>query len=165
MRKQLTLWDAKKKEFTKIKLGSVSSERFGEVLSSIAKDYGDYLKKNGWIDMAYWELLNEPTVLEYPVVRRLHSLVHKGSPQLKTILKGPPPYPDLHNFVDIWCPLLGRFDKDECGQRRKKGEEIFWHICNTPYPPYPNFHIDQDGIEPRILFWMAWKEGVSWLLH
>ena len=164
-RKSIGVWDAESQESVTMALGSVFEKKFGEVLPSIAADYEAYLRQHGWKELAYWELLNEPTVLEYPAVRRLHSLVARGAPGIKRVLKGPPPYPDLQGYVDIWCPLIGRFDERECRLAKTRGESVFWHICDTPFPPYPNLYVDKHGIEPRLLFWMAWKYGVDGLLY
>ena len=164
-RKSIGVWDAESQESVTMALGSVFENKFGEVLPSIAADYEAYLRQHGWKEFAYWELLNEPTVLEYPAVRRLHSLVARGAPGIKRVLKGPPPYPDLQGYVDIWCPLIGRFDQRECRLAKTRGESVFWHICDTPFPPYPNLYVDKHGIEPRLLFWMAWKYGVDGLLY
>jgi len=100
-------------------------------------------------------------------------------PEFYKKLKEIAPYPvmqTLNNFdmldelvgsVDIWCPLLTTYAaKPDFFQTRKAKKETLWlYTCNGDYPPTPNFYIERPGIEHRIIFWQAYREGATGFLY
>ena len=44
---------------------------------------------------------------------------------------------------------------------RQGGEEAWWYGCNNPKVPYPTYHLDDDLIGTRVLFWMQHEYGVQ----
>lgn len=71
--------------------------------------------------------------------------------------------------LDIWCPITQAFSDPEireyAAKRRALGDEVWWYVCSWPKPPYANFLIDGNGVEPRILFWMKWLYRIDGFLH
>ncbi len=59
-----------------------------------------------------------------------------------------------------WSPTFTR-------QLRQRGAQIWWYVnpwtyvLDPPHPTYPNLFIDHQGIEHRVLGWMAFRYGVS----
>lgn len=100
-------------------------------------------------------------------------------PQLYRDLKKIAPYPvmqtlnstgglgNLVGAVDIWCPLLTIYaQKAKFFQERLANNETLWlYTCNGDYPPIPNFYIERPGIEHRIMFWQAYREGATGFLY
>jgi hypothetical protein len=61
-------------------------------------------------------------------------------------------------------PNLAR-DSEFYQERKKAGDTLWMYVCVSPQPPYANFYIDEPGVDHRVLFWQAWKRGVTGLLY
>ena len=74
---------------------------------------------------------------------------------------------ELTGLVDIWCPLLTiYYQNTEFFQKRRAAGDTLWlYTCNGDYPPTPNFYIERPGIEHRIIFWQAYREGATGFLY
>ena len=77
---------------------------------------------------------------------------------------------DTVGGVQTWCPQYSHWHSE--GQRqeyynrmttedRQYGEEAWWYGCNNPKAPYPTYHLDDDLIGTRVLFWMQHDYGVQ----
>lgn len=100
-------------------------------------------------------------------------------PQLYHDLKKIAPYPVMQTLnnrdnlaklvgaVDIWCPLLTTYSQnaDFFQERLAKNETLWLYTCNGDSPPIPNFYIERPGIEHRIMFWQAYREGATGFLY
>ena len=77
---------------------------------------------------------------------------------------------DTVGGVQTWCPQYSHWHSE--GQRqeyynrmntqdRAYGEEAWWYGCNNPKAPYPTYHLDDDLIGTRVLFWMQHEYDVQ----
>jgi len=41
----------------------------------------------------------------------------------------------------------------------------WWYICNHPYEPFPNWHIDREMVIPRVLSWMQYDYDINGVLY
>jgi len=153
--------------------GTFHSSRRGQILnfpqgtpehmrlfSKYCKAVMDKIIENGWYEKhcVFW--FDEPAEKDYPFVREGMEYLKKANARMKRMLTEQPE-PELYGFVDIWLPVLSRYDRERAKERQAKGEEIWWYICCGPKAPYPNNFIDHPAIEPRIWFWMTWQNGVT----
>jgi len=74
-------------------------------------------------------------------------------------------YELLDGYLDIWCPNLSFYDEPAMRAKQTRGEEVWWYVCCGPGKPYPNFFVDYDGIDHRVLMWMQKLYDVQGLLY
>lgn len=41
----------------------------------------------------------------------------------------------------------------------------WWYVCNHPYEPYPNWHIDREMVIPRVTSWMQYDYDIDGILY
>ena len=142
-------------------------------IRSYLHDYGRHLREKGWLSMAYFYSWDEPTLNDFPPggvqesfhrIRDLTSLVREACPGLK-VLVTTPPSPELDGAVDIWVPITAQYQPQEAREYQAKGDQVWWYTCNWPHQPYANLLIDEPAIDHRILFWQAWRYGVTGFLY
>ena len=77
---------------------------------------------------------------------------------------------DTVGGVQTWCPQYQHWHSESQRQEyydrmntedRAYGEEAWWYGCNNPKAPYPTYHLDDDLIGTRVLFWMQHEYGVQ----
>jgi len=102
---------------------------------------------------------------------QMAKLIRSKYPELKIALIATPD-PTINDYVDIWIPWVFQYNnpkvRQELEQRRAAGDELWWYTCvyNIEGPRRcPVLNIDVDGMDPRILSWMAWKQGVTGYLY
>ena len=136
------------------------TEEYMALFSQYCRQVVDHLKAKGWYDehCVYW--FDEPAPDDYDFVRQGMKDLHEADPRLRRMLTEQPEE-ELYGYVDIWMPVLSRYDHETAQARRKEGDEIWWYICTGPKTPYPNNFIDHPAIEPRIWFWMTWENDVT----
>ena len=72
----------------------------------------------------------------------------------------------LADLVDIWAPPIYGYSKSFSEKiRREKGMEVLWYLYVKPWRPFPNFFIEYHALDPRILSWMGFDNGVDGILH
>ncbi|MEA3400060.1 MAG: DUF4091 domain-containing protein [Armatimonadota bacterium] len=149
--------------------GSIAGHsRFSDEYKRLhAEMYGpaiEHLRERGWLPLAYSYWFDEPTEEEYEYVAEGMSVLGENCPGLTRLLTEQPEEP-LHDVVDLWVPVLSRFDPEACAARQAAGDEVWWYVCCGPRAPYPNNFIDHPAINHRIRFWMAEKYGVEGSLY
>jgi hypothetical protein len=55
--------------------------------------------------------------------------------------------------VDVWCPLVPRFETNagNVSRARGAGKRLWWYVCLHPRRPFPNFLIEYSAAEARLL--------------
>ncbi|NOZ21098.1 MAG: DUF4091 domain-containing protein [Planctomycetes bacterium] len=136
------------------------SPEYMKLFSHYCKTLVDHLVEKGWYDKhcVYW--FDEPAPKDYPFVVEGMKCLKRAEPRLKRMLTEQPE-PELLGHVDIWLPVLSAYDREKLWPRMARGEVVWWYICCGPKTPYPNNFIDHPAIEPRIWFWMTWREKVT----
>ena len=131
------------------------------------KIYGQmvaHLREKGWLDKAYSYWIDEPRAEHYPFVNKGMQVLGRNCPGLARLLTEQVEEPLVGN-VDIWVPLLSRYNHDRCRRRQQAGDQVWWYVCCGPRSPYPNNFIDHPAINHRIRFWMMEKYGVTGSLY
>ncbi|MFC1452545.1 glycoside hydrolase domain-containing protein [Verrucomicrobiota bacterium] len=133
-----------------------------------AKKYYAYAKSKGWEKDLLFYLCDEPGADQYPGIKARANQIRKAFPGVPTFGATSPREP-LNGLLDIWIPVMGTFGayyiKEDCDARKAMGDDVWMYVCCDPVPPYPNFMIDNDGIDPRIIPWMLWREELTGLLY
>lgn len=77
---------------------------------------------------------------------------------------------DTTGGIQTWCPQYQHWHTESQRQEyysrmetedRLGGEQAWWYGCNNPKAPYPTYHLDDDLIGTRVLFWMQHEYGVQ----
>jgi len=132
-------------------------------------------RTNGWLGKAYFYPLDEPYTAEsYATLKQRADRIHSIDRSLKVVapyFRGPDfptdklIYDLLDGYLDIWCPNLAFYDEQAMRAKQAKGEEVWWYVCCGPGAPYPNFFVNYQGIDHRILMWMQKLYDVQGLLY
>ena len=147
-----------------------------------AKVFAEHLKAKGWWDKAYVYGKDEPWLKDadkaYAQINKDIDLLFAASPLWKGKVLITGPYDDNidDGKVGIWCPVTPMYDDwfwswepkagwEEYTARFKKGEELWFYVCNANIPPYAGYDIDTAiGYEPRIVKWGTWFERATGFL-
>ncbi len=144
----------------------------------------EYVKENGWEKRAYLYLLDEPnSVKDYNQVINLAKVAEAGAPELQRLVveqtyKHDPSWPDLDNYIDIWCALFGFIDRNTVQEKINQGDEVWSYTALVqPAPDYhpeyeklkdknpPYWHIDQPLMSYRIPTWINRQYDITGLLY
>lgn len=134
------------------------------------------LRKGGWLSKGYFYVVDEPGRQDqYDELKRTTQKIRSIDPTLKVVtptdrnpecLPGTSFWDGLAGITTIWCPITPLYDETAAYAKQAKGEEVWWYVCCTPGPPFPNYHINyDDGIAPRVLMWMQKLYNVQGLLY
>ncbi len=121
----------------------------------------------GVIQKSYALVVDEPSDAEYPVVNRAASILHATNPRIPVMITEAPSkkaVAEMGASVDIWTPPLWDLYKDPAASRRvvSQGKTLWWYTYGSDTQRYtPNVLIDKSGADPRVLGWLAQKEGVQ----
>lgn len=81
---------------------------------------------------------------------------------------------DTQGGVQTWCPTFENFQGEDMRQayydrrnnsERIMGEGIWWYGCIIPRAPYPNYHMDDSLVVPRIISWMQYDYEIEGILY
>lgn len=128
------------------------------------REYEKFLKDNGWWDMPYIYGFDELGPERFQELRDTYGGIKKRFPDLPTMTTIAP-QPELKGAVDIWVPLTSNYVHEVAEQYRQGGDDVWWYVCCHPYHPWPNYFVDYNAADPRILWWMSWKENCPGILY
>jgi hypothetical protein len=140
------------------------SEKDLDKMEPRLRDMERFLKDRGWWDMPYVYGFDELGPEKYQELRDTYGGLHKRFPDLKTMTTSAP-QPEMKGYVDIWVPLTAFYVHDVAEQYRKSGDQVWWYVCCSPPHPWPNYFTDYNAIDPRVLWWMSWKEDCPGILY
>ena len=146
-----------------------------DATTKILADYQQHLEERGWLDMAYFFVIDEPGDKHIADLRHTHELLARGAPRIKRrcdfgygayghgggIEPQVAKYRQLAGLFEIWVPHIDCVDYDFLSERQAKGDWVWWYICCSAVHPYPNFLVDYPGVDNRVPFWMLHKYGVN----
>ena len=149
--------------------GGLSPE-YKEVLRQYWTEVYQHYKQKGWLDKLIIECpVNEPNSKEdYDLSREWADLIHSVSPELKFFVVEPiipqdPAWGSLVGYSQVWAMHGNHIEanRDVIRERQAEGDLIHIYLtCDQRYPQ-PNFFIDQDAGDHRMIPWVAYKYHVS----
>ncbi|MBN1341617.1 MAG: DUF4091 domain-containing protein [Phycisphaerae bacterium] len=153
------------KEIGPYKRGTPGYERLHRAIQG---EIARHLAEKKWLDKCYAYWVDEPPPRSYDDVKAGMDLLRRNCPGLRTLLtinhdKGP--YPYFYGSVNLWVPVMQKYDYERARARQKLGECVWWYICCSPRHPYANSFVDHPAINHRIHFWMMEKYGVTGTLY
>jgi hypothetical protein len=111
--------------------------------------------------------VDEPNAKTYAQLNRAAAQLASASPHIP-VLATEAPHPEalkaIGRSVDIWAPPIWDLFKVPKGVAsvRAKGKRVWWYTYGSDTQRYtPNVLIDKPTTEPRVMGWLAAKEGVE----
>ena len=111
--------------------------------------------------------VDEPNAKTYAQLNRAAAQLASASPRIP-VLATEAPHPEalaaIGRSVDIWAPPIWDLFKVPKGvaKVRAAGKRVWWYTYGSDTQRYtPNVLIDKPTTEPRVMGWLAAKEGVQ----
>jgi hypothetical protein len=135
-----------------------------------------YAKNRGWYDqLAFLCPVDEPrNPDEYEAVRRWASIVREVDPEITFSITEQPmtENPEWGSFVghaNSWIVHGNYLARDEhvqvIAERQQAGEQVIWYIsCDQEYPQ-PNYFIDREAADLRMVPWITWRYDLGGILY
>lgn len=132
----------------------------------------EWLKKLGYLNIAYMYLKDEPNTAEqYEIVRKEAALIKSANLNLKRLcteqtITSNKAWGDLYGAVDIWCPIWGLWDAESAKERLARGEELWSYtaLCQGPEGT-PWWQIDMEPLNYRSPLWISWHYDITGFLY
>ena len=136
-------------------------EFYTEFLPALRKN----LRENGWEEMAWQKVCDEPVDMNADDYRRVIEFLRSIDPSIKVMEALQTTR--LTGVMDAWVPQLDTWHNnyDFFESRKKAGDEVWFYTCCFPRGEYPNRFIEQPLLKTRLLYWMAFKYGAAGYLH
>lgn len=71
----------------------------------------------------------------------------------------------FYDYVNLWVPIMDRYNYEKARPRQELGEDVWWYVCTGPKGPYPNNFTDHPAMNHRVRFWMIDKYGLDGSLY
>ena len=128
------------------------------------------LEQAGLDHLAYIYGFDEVNDDVFPRIKDIFGMVHELYPNLRRMTTG---YDTtcgkdtgLRDYIDVWVPLVPRYDMAAAKELRAEGKDMWWYICVGPRPPFPNFFVESPAIEARLLMGaMSYKYQAGGVLY
>jgi len=152
------------------------SEEYKKYVRQFIKQVIDHAREKGWYKkLAFLCPIDEPrTAEEYEGVRRWGRLVKEVDPAVNFMVTEQPlpENPDWGSFVGLanyWIihgNYLSREDHvKSISERQQAGEKVIWYIsCDQEYPQ-PNYFIDREAADTRMISWITWRYKLGGILY
>ncbi len=116
------------------------------------KGYGDYLRKKGWIDMAYVYTYDEAPKRHWPQVKKIAKAIKRAAPELRILqcLNEPEGVKDLAGHVDVFDVYVAQYHRTGVQAMQKRGTEAWLAVCCYP-KDHPNLFIEYPLLDARII--------------
>ena len=144
---------------------ALSNEAYPFMMAFYTQLYS-FLKNNGWFEIFYAHVGDEPQKYCVNEYRIISGLIRKWMPGVKIIEAVETP--ELDGAVDIWVPKSDRYltYKQEFDLKMARGEDEFWfYTCMFPGGHYLNRLLDEELIRTRYLHWANFVYGFTGYLH
>ena len=133
-------------------------------LATWAREFAEFLRKNGWIDKGYVYGFDEVRPDRYEQVVRAYKIIKEAAPDLRTACTVVP-NATLNPVMDIWVPLTPHLGERGIWRHVGEGDEMWWYVCCGPTHPHANWFIDYSSLEHRLLFWQTHRYKVTGFLY
>lgn len=130
----------------------------------------DAVKRLGLIDRALVYIGDETN--DWDEMKRRSEAIRRACPEAMVMIGGSFPRPELEGVIDVFDPQIDVESNEVYSlpadrmrplieQAKEKGEKFVWYVAAGPMLPCPNVQMEEPLIASRVLFWLAWKFGVT----
>jgi hypothetical protein len=143
--------------------------RVESFLQQFLREYAIHVKEQGMAGRVFIHIGDEPHGSQMEDYARIASVAHRCAPELRIIeaLDVSKDYEFFDEHVDVWVPLLGRYDAhvDLIRARREAGKHVWHYTCLFPRGRHPNRFVDYPLLKTRVLHWMNYRWDLTGYLH
>ena len=135
-------------------------------LGRLASAFAAMIEHNGWRDIWYQHVADEPSPHNVTEYRLTAGIVRKYMPGIKLIDAIETPH--MAGALDIYCPknFLYAREKDAYELlRTRPTDEIWCYTCLTPGGKWMNRLLDQEVIRALYLPWGCFRHSLDGYLH
>jgi hypothetical protein len=133
-----------------------------------------HAKENGWYDrLVFLTPIDEPkTAEQYEAVRRWTDAVRAVDRNIRvTVTEQPsaenPTWGTLVGHANAWT-VNGNYlftEPAAVRERQQAGELVTWYISCDQLYPQPNYYIDREAADPRMVSWITWRYKLDGILY
>jgi hypothetical protein len=146
---------------------------FTEELAQRLDGYVAELRRQGLSRMAYFYGFDERREEYDELIKSICKFLKTRYPEVQTFTTAGYMYEkrrhtpaDYQDYMDWYCPLTPRYDRELSARLRQQGKQVWWYVCCGPHWPYANFaSLDYPSIEGRLLGWMTYGWEADGLLY
>ncbi len=152
----------------------VTEERFRGWAQSYLRQVIEHARAEGWYDrLVFLAPVDEPqSAADYREVRTWGDLVHGVDPDVPVAvteqpLPEDPAWGTLVGACNDWIVHGSLLEANELAiaERQDAGELVTWYSsCDQTYP-MPNYYIDREAADPRMLGWITWRYRLGGILY
>lgn len=134
----------------------------------------DHAEKAGWLDRLVFLIpVDEPkNAAQYEEVRRWGTAIREVDAKVRvTVTEQPSPenaaWGSLVGHVNAWT-VNGNYlftDADAIRARHRAGDMVTWYISCDQLYPQPNYYIDREAADPRMVPWLTWRYDLDGILY
>ena len=150
------------------------SPRYADLIRAHVEQVIAHATAAGWRHrLGFWIPVDEPNdPEEYAAVRRWGSAVRAVDPDIPVaITEQPftenPAWGSLVGHVNTWV-INGNylfFGEDRIEARREAGDRVIWYASCDQLYPQPNYYIDREAADLRMVPWITWRYGMAGFLY
>lgn len=119
----------------------------------------EVLERAGGRELAYLYLFDEVREQHFPLLLETAGRLRRELPGVPILTSANDrrfgATSGLDTVIDVWVAIIAHFNKPEVRadieRVRARGARVFWYTTIWPPAPYPNFFLEYDAIEPRLL--------------
>lgn len=118
------------------------------------KSLSGHLQQKGWMEFYLQSQIDEPTNLKR--YKEVCALAKKYMPNVRTIdACGDAEYSPYMDVQIFNISLAWTAKQEIATQQRRQGREVWLYHCCSPYPPFPNRHLDEALSSSRLYPWLC----------
>jgi hypothetical protein len=143
-----------------------------DIIKQIKPRYEQVAKLNLLEQSIIWGFDEISTKDDYELMAKTFADIKKHYPRVTTLNDGlgilylAEKYKVNLSALDVYVPRIHYYDIREAEKIRRKHKKVAWYICNTPWEPYPNFFIDYQPLQTRIIMgFMSAKLRIEGFLY
>jgi len=133
-----------------------------------------HARQNGWYErLVFWMPIDEPkSLVQYEAVRRWADAIRAVDPDVRvSVTEQPktenPAWGSLVGHVNAWT-VNGNYlfhEAEAIDARKRAGEFITWYISCDQLYPQPNYYIDREAADLRMVPWITWRYKLDGILY
>jgi len=150
------------------------TDAYARLVSDHVKKVIAHARQRGWYGkLGFWMPVDEPnTAEEYAAARRWGDAVRAVDPEIPVaITEQPftenPAWGSLVGHVNTWV-INGNYlfeGEDRIAARQAAGDRMIWYVSCDQLYPQPNYYIDREAADLRMIPWLTWRYRMSGFLY
>ena len=135
-------------------------------LGRLAGAFADMITRNGWRDIWYQHVADEPSKHNAAEYRITAGIMRKYMPGIKLI--DAIELPELAGALDAYCPKNYRYEERKAQYERlrtRATDEMWCYTCLVPGGKWMNRLLDQEVLRALYLPWGCFVHGLDGYLH